>query len=458
MSKEVDEFMVTSPTPSGEKRGIPRNIHWILIAILGGALAIVVLRSAVEKERRQAEIKEAKEQSDRKGKSGIDKKTDPLAIMAIQNSQEEGVEPKKADAAKLPPVPDSKGQGENYRLSPPTDPDRERREAARKKEMRDEAISSSQILALKAKGSGVGGGIADQVGRMASAVSGVGLGGETDPARARVEQQRAFDLGASESKRNAVNGTAFLQAQKAQSVGSSNPFAAAAASRLSAEMSQDSQWLQGQARQGGSQALTINRPASQSVVMQGTMIPVVLLTQINSDMPGQISAMTTADVYDSIRGNNLIIPRGSKLFGEYNSQIKIGQERALAAFTRLIRPDGTYINLLGMNAADGKGQSGLEGEVNNHFFKMFGASFMTAGLAFLFDRNRSQTVVIAGGTGSGGSISGAAGDILVDQAKRIGQRNQNIQPTITVQAGEKFFVVVNKDIDIPPYRSVLPGQ
>lgn len=128
----------------------------------------------------------------------------------------------------------------------------------------------------------------------------------------------------------------------------------------------------------------------------------------------------------------------------------------MAAFSRMVRPDGSYVNLLGMPAADSIGQTGLTGDVNNHFLKMFGASFVTAGLAALFDNSSSKTVVMSGT--SGGSVSGAAGDVLVDVAKRINQRNANIPPTITVPAGERFVVTVTRDIDIPPYRGRLPGQ
>lgn len=455
----VDDYLVTSPSPSGERRGIPRNIHWILLGILGIGLSIVVLRSAVDKERRAAEVKQASELRDLKGKAQIDKKTDPLSIMSIQNDQEAQIPAKETleqpVIGKLPPVPkDAKPAG----LYPPEDQNRDAKELAKKQAQRDEAIASSQILALKGKNGGASKLVANAVGDITDAGGASQPGVEFD----RLRKQRT----AAASNQNYLSGRQddlALIGGAGNGGGMSgrvNPFTgqpSRGASGSPGQASSDMQWAQNQGLTASTPVLRVNQPASQTVVMQGTVIPVVLLTQINSDMPGQISALVTTDVYDSIRGTSLIIPRGSKLFGEYNSQVRVGQERALAAFTRLIRPDGTYVNLLGMNAADAKGQSGLEGEVNNHFLKMFGASFLTAGLSFLFDRNKTQTVVVTGG-GSTGSLSGATGDILVDISKRAGQRNQNIPPTITVPAGEKFFVVVNKDIDIPPYRANLPGQ
>ena len=192
------------------------------------------------------------------------------------------------------------------------------------------------------------------------------------------------------------------------------------------------------------------KPLSQNVVFQGTAIPVVSMTQINSDLPGMIKAQVVEDVYDSIHGTTLLIPKGSVLNGVYNSDVKIGQERVMFAFTRLILPNGMSADLGGMPGADEIGQAGATDDVNNHFFKIFGSSLLTAGLSGLFSNN-SVTVNSYGGSST--TISSVAGQVLSQTAQTMMQRNQNIQPTITIRPGIRFNVMVNKDIYLDPYRA-----
>ena len=121
----------------------------------------------------------------------------------------------------------------------------------------------------------------------------------------------------------------------------------------------------------------------------------------------------------------------------------------MAAFTRIIRPDGSSINLAGMPGADQIGQAGLQGDVNNHFWKMFSSSFLIAGVSWLFDKNSDNTVVVNNSTTQ--TPTEMTGEILKDVSKTILDRNTTIQPTITIEKGQKLNVVVNKDISIPAY-------
>ena len=155
------------------------------------------------------------------------------------------------------------------------------------------------------------------------------------------------------------------------------------------------------------------------------------------------------DVYDSVKGKSLLIPKGSRLVGQYNSNVNIGQERVMAAFQRLILPNGTSVNLAGMQAADQMGASGLEGDVNNHFWRMFSSSFMIAAISWAFDKNSPSTVVI--NNSSAEEARSITGEILQDISRTILDRSRAIAPTITIDKGMKLNVVVNKDIAIPAY-------
>jgi type IV secretion system protein VirB10 len=213
----------------------------------------------------------------------------------------------------------------------------------------------------------------------------------------------------------------------------------------------NSRWLDSQGRSTNSRVLTAERPAAAHVVGQGAVIPAVLITELNSDMPGQLTAVVAMDIYDSIYGDQLMIPKGSRLVGLYNNDVRVGQERVIAAFQRLVLPNGNSVDLMGMSSADAQGRGGLLGDVDNHFFKMFAASFMTAGLAQLFQKDSTSNTVVVNGTAGNPGVT-AAGQILSDISKTINQRNVNIPPTITIKQGHKFNVIVNKDMALSPYR------
>src|SRR3546814_7130556 len=112
--------------------------------------------------------------------------------------------------------------------------------------------------------------------------------------------------------------------------------------------------------------------------MAGTVIPAALLTTVNSDLPGQVIASVTEHVYDSVTGRHLLIPQGSRLIGQYDSQVAYGQRRVLLVWTRLIRPDGSSLVLDRLPATDAAGQAGLAERVEWHWARILaGAAFST---------------------------------------------------------------------------------
>jgi type IV secretory pathway VirB10-like protein len=175
-----------------------------------------------------------------------------------------------------------------------------------------------------------------------------------------------------------------------------------------------------------------------------------VLTGINSDLPSVVTAQVTSDVYESIYQKYVLIPRGSKLIGLYNSQISPGQERLLVAMTRLILPDGTWISLTGILAADSIGQSGMTSEVNNHFLKMFGSSLIIGASSFFLNgRDVTTSSTSNGTTTTGGSILGKALDGTLNS---LLERNKNIVPTMSNQPRHEFQFIVAKDLAMRPYH------
>ncbi len=192
-------------------------------------------------------------------------------------------------------------------------------------------------------------------------------------------------------------------------------------------------------------------PLSKYLLTEGWTINAALSKGLNSDLGGDISAIVTQRVYDSISGSVCLIPQGSRLVGKYNSEVAAGQERLLFAFTGLYYPNGTYVPLGSMNGSDAGGASGLAGDVNNHFFKIFGSSMAIAAVSTVASvvgaRSSAGNVAI----NVGNSMTGNSSNVLSDVTKKMLDRNTNIKPTIRLGVGEKFTVSIAHDLVLPPY-------
>lgn len=190
------------------------------------------------------------------------------------------------------------------------------------------------------------------------------------------------------------------------------------------------------------------------VLLEGTVIPAVLLTAVNSDLPGTLVAQVTQDIWDSVHGRDLLVPKGTRLVGDYNADVRPGRQRVVAAFRRLILPNGSSVDLLGTQATDAQGRSGLQDQVDRHFLEMFGASFIVAGLASLVQRREAQpaTVVVVPGNAPGVSstLGSAAGSVLVETSRAILGRAQNIPPTLLIRQGHRFSLTVQRTFLLGP--------
>lgn len=194
-------------------------------------------------------------------------------------------------------------------------------------------------------------------------------------------------------------------------------------------------------------------PQATTLVSEGHVIRAVLLTGVNSDLPGRVIARVTSDVYDSNQ-RNVVIPKGSQLIGAYSSQIVVGQERLLMAMNRLILPNGSWISLSGAGAADMTGMSGVEADVNNHFMKMFGSSLVLGASTLLLPRQDTtvSTLQSTGGSASPGTAGSIFATSLNDVLKSLLDRNKQISPTLSLKQGQEFIFLVAHDMAMVPYR------
>ena len=207
-------------------------------------------------------------------------------------------------------------------------------------------------------------------------------------------------------------------------------------------------WLKDYEQEGaaGRKAITGYHAPKGLVLRQGKIIPAALGRQVNSDLPGRITAYVSSNVYD--RDGNLLIPMGASLVGRYDSGVKVGQSRLMFAFERLILPNGYSFDLPAAPGNDLAGASGMTGDVNNHFFKMFGTSLLIAILADMGKQPQAVTQL-----GSSGPATGA-GQVLADVSKSILERNRTIAPTITIDQGTRINVEVVADMVFPEtYRA-----
>jgi type IV secretory pathway VirB10-like protein len=200
---------------------------------------------------------------------------------------------------------------------------------------------------------------------------------------------------------------------------------------------------------------SLQTPISKYEVQAGTTIPAALLTVINSDLPGDVVAQVTENVYDSPTGNYLLIPQGAKLYGKYDSLISYAQTRALVVWNRIIFPNGTSIDLDGMVGTDPTGESGVQDQVNRHIWGLVGAIAAATLLNF------GPSLALEA-TEPSQSNSGSTTNVYTDPAQNLGNSVNNIgqeivskelnRPnTITIRSGYPLRVLVNKDLVLQPY-------
>ncbi|WEX12345.1 type IV secretion system protein VirB10 [Chelativorans sp. AA-79] len=187
-----------------------------------------------------------------------------------------------------------------------------------------------------------------------------------------------------------------------------------------------------------------------ALVPEGTLIPGILETAIVSDLPGQVRAIVSQDVY-SFDGRRILIPTGTRLIGEYQSEITRGQTRIFVVWTRMLRDDGVSVRLNSIGA-DSLGRAGLTGRVDNKFRERFGAAILLsvvgAGASYLTGYGSEAT---AGDSDDAQNAEELARETLAqtfsDMANQALGDSLRIPPTISVSQGERIFVFVRQDLD-----------
>ena len=188
-----------------------------------------------------------------------------------------------------------------------------------------------------------------------------------------------------------------------------------------------------------------------AMIPEGTLIPGILETAINSDLPGQIRAITSQDVY-SFDGRRVLIPTGTRLIGEYQSEVTRGQKRIFVIWTRLLRDDGVSVRLNSIGA-DSLGRSGLTGHVDNKWRERFGSAIMLsvvgAGASFLTGYGSDQAFGDDDSDAQRGEelARETIAQTFSDMANQVLGENLRIPPTISVSQGERVFVYVRQDLD-----------
>nr|WP_245968318.1 TrbI/VirB10 family protein [Hephaestia caeni] len=192
----------------------------------------------------------------------------------------------------------------------------------------------------------------------------------------------------------------------------------------------------------------LTSPISPNIVQAGSVIPAALISGIRSDLPGQITAQVTQNVYDSPTGHILLIPQGARLIGEYDSQVSAGQNRVLLAWDRLIMPDGRSILLDRQPGADGRGFAGLQDGTNYHWGSMLKAALVSTllGVGTEFTTNNDDELFRALRYGSQDTIN--------QTGRQLVQHQINVAPTISIRPGFPLRVLVTRDLILEPISGV----
>lgn len=274
-----------------------------------------------------------------------------------------------------------------------------------------------------------------------------------DPRRAAAEQARQRMAQERESARTS---TVFASESNAAGTGAptvppapnamaaAGPDGAASAAPQADGQSEKRAFLKAGADRTTVSAERIAAPASPYVLLAGSVIPAALITGIRSDLPGQITAQVTQNVYDSPTGRILLIPQGSRLIGEYDSAVSAGQNRVLLAWDRLILPGGRSILLDRQPGADASGMAGLQDRTNYHWGNMLKAAMVSTLLGV------GTQLVANGDDDLTRALRYGTQDTINQTGQQLVQRQVQIPPTLTVRPGYPLTVIVTRDLVLEP--------
>ncbi len=185
-------------------------------------------------------------------------------------------------------------------------------------------------------------------------------------------------------------------------------------------------------------------PASPYILQAGAVIPAALITGIRSDLPGQITAQVTENVYDSPTGSLLLIPQGTRIIGQYDDGVTFGQRRVLLVWNRLILPGGRSIVLERLPGADASGYAGLEDGIDYHWWDLMKAAGLSTLLAVGTELATSDEDRLIR------AIRDGAQDTVNQAGQQIVQRQLQVAPTLTIRPGFPVRIIVTRDLVFEP--------
>ncbi|SKA31448.1 TrbI/VirB10 family protein, partial [Consotaella salsifontis] len=257
----------------------------------------------------------------------------------------------------------------------------------------------------------------------------------------REEQRQAQEQEA------ALTSRLFVAQQGGRGAAVGDQGTASAAPGTGAPLAQDRQlaFLNAAADHRTVSAERLAAPASPYVLQAGAVIPAALVTGIRSDLPGQITAQVTENVFDSPTGRFLLIPQGTRLIGTYDHGVEFGQRRILLVWNRLILPNGKSIVLERLPGADTQGYAGLEDGVDHHWWDLAKAAGLSTllGVGTELATDDDDRLVQA--------IQNGAQDTLNDAGQEIIRRKLDVAPTLTIRPGFPVRIIVTRDLVLEPY-------
>ena len=200
----------------------------------------------------------------------------------------------------------------------------------------------------------------------------------------------------------------------------------------------------------------VEAPASPYMIRAGFVIPAIMISGINSDLPGQVMAQVSQNVWDTATGRFFLIPQGTRLIGAYSSDVAYGQERVLMAWQRLIFPDGKTFDIRAMPGADSAGYAGFTDQINNHWFRTISSAILMSGVIAAVDLSQddNNSSDSSDRQRAGDALSEALGQTLGQVLGQIISKNLNISPTLEIRPGYRFNVIAVKDMTLPgPYQA-----
>jgi type IV secretory pathway VirB10-like protein len=187
----------------------------------------------------------------------------------------------------------------------------------------------------------------------------------------------------------------------------------------------------------------------------GFVLPATLISGINSELPGQIMAQVSQDVFDTATGKWRLIPQGSRLVGSYSSAVSYGQSRVLVAWQRIVFPDGKAMDIGAMPGGDSAGYAGFTDQVNNHLARLYGSAILMSAVTAGFSMSQPQSTTLGTTAPTASSaLSQALGQQLGQVTSQMIAKNMNTSPTLEIRPGYRFNVIVTKDLTFSkPYKA-----